>query len=117
MKQFYTRANNLYGFRNQTSSDVYNYLRIQFDAEQRRELRFEPITGWEIRNDQATGSLYVIDSKVQGNPITVNDGNMRLTFQGEQVSRNSDTFQIKAFVNPNDDSPKFQLGLLRMMTL
>ena len=98
----FTQSTDLYGFRNQTSQPVYNYMRIQFEDAQRRELRFEPITGWEIRDNRATGSLFVIDSKSTNTIGRRRDGDLRLTFQGEEIAREAASFEIQAFTNRGD---------------
>ena len=41
--------------------DVYNYLRISFNTTQRWEIRFEPISSWEVRRDGLTRAM-VLDT-------------------------------------------------------
>jgi hypothetical protein len=98
----FTQSTDLYGFRNQTNQPIYNFMRVQFPDTQRRELRFEPITSWEIRDNRATGDLFVIDSKVTTTVSLHEDGDLMLTFQGEQIARTSETFEIQAFTNRKD---------------
>ena len=44
-----------------SGEDVYNYLRFEFASPQRWEIRFEPVSSWEIRRD-AINSILVLDS-------------------------------------------------------
>lgn len=92
---------NLYGVRSATGVNVYNYLRFIFPDNVRREMRFTPITAWEIRSGTATGELVVMDPHVESK-FTVTDNGVQVEGNGEIVERDHMNFRIKNFCNPNE---------------
>lgn len=93
----YTYLSPCFGTRSLTQQAVYNFLRIQMPSVQRWEFRLEPLTGWEIRNSVATGTLEVLDARISGyRTVTSGSGSNTVTiaYSGEPVARSSDTFAI-----------------------
>lgn len=93
----YTYLDQCFGTRGLTQQNIYNFIRFQMPSVQRWEFRIEPLTGWEIRNNIATGNLEILDSKVSGyRTITSGAGANAVTiyFSGEPVARSADTFAI-----------------------
>lgn len=90
----FTMLPQCFGVRSITQQNVFNYLRIQMPQNKRWEFRFEPLSGWEIRNNIAVGNLEILDSRIS-TVRTVNDGNgVYITFNGEQVTRSVETFKL-----------------------
>jgi hypothetical protein len=92
--QQFTMLPQCFGIRSITQQSVFNYLRIQMPESRRWEFRFEPLSGWEIRNNIAVGNLEILDSRIT-TLRTVDDGNgIFITFNGEQVARSIETFKL-----------------------
>jgi len=95
----YIYLSQCFGVRSLTQQAVYNFLRLQMPSFQQWEFRIEPLTGWEIRNNIATGNLEVLDSRISGyRTITSGSGAnlVTITFSGEPVDRSTSTFQMAA---------------------
>ena len=92
----YTELSQLFGVRSTTGVAVYNYLRFEFADVRRWEIRMTPISGWEVRNNIATGDLEVLDPHL-GNLRTVTSGSVSVSYTGEQVARSQNTFAIQSF--------------------
>ena len=107
-KQQFTALKDLYGVRSATGVNVYNYLRFIFDEDLRREFRFVPVSGWEVRSGEAAGDLYVLDPHVTGTFEVTGQG-VTVQGNGEKVPRTQEQFQIKAFKNGNSND--VQLGM------
>jgi hypothetical protein len=93
----YAYLSQCFGTRSLTQQAVYNFIRIQMPSFQRWEFRIEPLTGWEIRQNIATGSLEVLDSRISGyRTVTSGAGDnlITITFSGEPVARSTSTFQM-----------------------
>lgn len=103
----FTELQNLYGFRGQTKADFYNSIRFDFGSVRRREIRFVPISGWEVRNEYTSSQLFVVDSHVADTAVLTDEG-VILSFNGQQVFNIASTFEVKGFINPNDNH--VQLG-------
>jgi hypothetical protein len=91
----YTDLSQLFGVRSTTGVAVYNYLRFEFADVRRWEIRMTPVSGWEVRNNIATGDLEVLDPHL-GNLRTVTSGSVSVSYTGEQVARSQDTFAIQS---------------------
>jgi hypothetical protein len=103
----FTTLPQCFGVRSVTQQPVYNYLRVELPETQRWEFRLTPVSGWEIRNNIATGSLEVMDGKKAG-VRRVTGGEAVITYTGEAVDRSRSTFMIPCTVS--DDS----LGIPKM---
>lgn len=91
----FTEIEQLFGIRSTTGVAVYNYLRFEFPDLRRWEIRITPISGWEVRNNIATGDLEVLDPHLD-NIRAVTSGDVTVRFTGEQVSRTEETFRIRS---------------------
>lgn len=94
----FTTTDILIGTRGIGQQPIYNYIRIQFPAWAPYELQSVPVMGCAVRS--GTEPLWVIDHKMPA--TTVSTSGLELTFNGEQVTRNTDTFGIKLFRNDRD---------------
>ena len=77
----YTVLGSLYGIRSESNVPVYNYLRLEMPATQRYEFMIEPISGWEIRSGNATGTQRVLDHRIQ-NETAVTENGVTVRFRG-----------------------------------
>jgi len=91
----YTELSQLFGVRSTTGVAVYNYLRFEFADVRRWEIRMTPISGWEVRNNIATGDLEVLDPHL-GNLRTVASNGVSVSYTGERVDRSQETFAIQS---------------------
>jgi hypothetical protein len=89
----FTQFEPCFGIRSQTQQATYNYLRIEFPTMQRWEFEIEPLTGWEIRNNIATGGLEVLDPQVDS-VRTVQTQECVIRFSGVAVDRSPGTFYM-----------------------
>lgn len=85
----FTTISAVFGVRGITQQNQFNGIAFNMPSRKRWVFRFEPISGWEIRNDIATGPLYVLNSKVDN---TISAG--VTSFRGQLISRNSEEFWI-----------------------
>jgi len=76
---------NFFAVRNQSTSPVYNFLRFQFDEEEFWEVKFVPVSSYEVRNgrevDGSPRLLNILDTKVQ-NLIGTDGEGLRIRFAG-----------------------------------
>lgn len=99
----FTTLDECFGIRSQTSKDVYNFIRLRFASEKRRELRFVPLSGYEIRNSKGMGAgdLMLLDPHVE-NKVIRTSGSVQLIFNGtENINRTPAVLGINAFSNQN----------------
>ena len=86
--------NNTYGFRSESQQAMFNFLRFEFTTSELRQVEFEPLTGFEVRNSLNTGTtLYVLDTK--NTLTTVSENGCTVAFKGESVAKTAATFGIK----------------------
>ena len=90
-----------FGIRSQSSQAIYNYLRIELPAATIPEVRFEPLTGWEIRNGYAASPFIVLDGNITTS-TTLNLGGYLVTWSGTTVSNNTNTFRLHGW-EPTQD--------------
>ena len=97
----WTYLNNTYGFRSESQQATFNFLRFEFTTNEIRQVEFEPLTGFEVRNALNTGTtLYVLDAK--NTLTTVVENGCTVAFKGESVPSTTATFGIKeATADPN----------------
>ena len=101
----WTTLNNIYGVRSETQQSTFNYIRLEFNSVKQREFAFEPLSGYEVRNEtHGVGTtLYVLDSKLPSiSPVSENG--TTVVFDGESVSLNEETFRI-TYGKADDDLP------------
>ena len=96
----YTELSQLFGIRSTTGVAVYNYLRFEFPEDNRWDIRVTPISGWEVRNNVASGSLEVLDPHYN-NVREVNSSGVTVRYTGETVSRSQDNFGIESLNGSN----------------
>lgn len=85
-----------FGVRSATQQNVFNAIRLRMPDIAQWEFRFEPLSGWEIRNNIATGSLQVLDAKMRNSEQVLNAAGVNIQFHGLQVPRRRETFTIAA---------------------
>jgi hypothetical protein len=93
----FTPLSQCFGVVSQTQQSVFNYLRIQMPSIGRWEVRFEPLSGWEIRSGVAPGDLYVLDarmSSLQTLTTSTSFGNVVVQISGRAVSRTQANFAL-----------------------
>jgi hypothetical protein len=83
----------LFGVSGSTQQQQYWYNRIEFPSRQRWELDYLPVSGWEIRNNVATGQLVVIDARLS-TLLTLTDGAAVMRVPGTFVDRQQSEFQM-----------------------
>jgi hypothetical protein len=103
----FTTLPQVFGVRSLTQQPVYNYLRLQMPGIQRWEYRLTPVSGWEIRNNIAMGSLEVLDSKVAG-LRTIYSEEVTINYTGTTVERSIGTFRLPPTCSP------VQIGIPKM---
>ena len=99
----FTTLDECFGIRSQTSQDVYNYIRLRFPDSKRREFRFVPLSGWEVRNSNrgGAGTLLLLDPHV-ATKVVRTSGDVQLVFNGiEGLGRSAAILGINAFANLN----------------
>lgn len=90
----WTYLNNTYGVRSESQQAAFNFLRFEFATSELRQVEFEPLTGFEVRNGLNTGAtLYVLDNK--NTLTTVTENGCTVAFKGESVASTTATFGIK----------------------
>lgn len=93
--QGFTELAPLFGVRCITQQSAYNSIRFNMGATKRWEFRFEPITGWEIRSGVASGSLELIDNKLQTDRF-INSGGISIACKGTSLPRNKEAFALNS---------------------
>ena len=88
----------LFGFSGSTQQAQFNFLRIEFPTRQRWEVRIDPVSGWEVRTNRATGDLIVVDARLSS-LLTVGDGAAVVRVPGEIVARQASVFQMPCTIN------------------
>jgi hypothetical protein len=74
----------LFGVSGSTQQQQYWFNRIEFPSRQRWEVEYLPVSGWEIRNNVATGELVVIDARISS-LLTLTDGSAVVRVPGSFV--------------------------------
>jgi hypothetical protein len=105
-KIYYRHENNSYtampmtfAFRGSSGEPIYSYLRFEASLSKRWELKFEPVSSWEIRNDYdgIVSPFIIIDSKistVNSWGFTAGGATFYVYWQGEIVSRDRSVFSL-----------------------
>jgi hypothetical protein len=89
----FTQLAPCFGIRSGSDQPTFNYLRLEMPSLKRWELRFEPLTGWEIRSGTATGDLVILDAKLSG-AVSGTSGGVTWRSSGEVVSRTRSQFTV-----------------------
>lgn len=95
-----------YCFRGINQQNQFNTIRLQFPDVTQWEIEFEPLSGWEIRSGNATGTYVLIDDRrnTENNLITKTHQSVTLYVYGKQgsgadigvVNTNDDPFRLPA---------------------
>lgn len=87
----FTDIDACFGIRGITQQNQFNSLLFTMPDKKRWTFRFEPLSGWEVRNNKApaTGPLYIVDSKLDS---TQQVGIAK--FNGTLITRESGSFWI-----------------------
>lgn len=91
-----------FGVRSMSSEPIFNYIRLAMPSIQRWELRFEPISGFEIRNGLVNEPLIVLDGRLKTEYKFDCGGGITAYLTGVQVPRVRQTFQFRA-LEPDKD--------------
>jgi len=83
----------LFGVSGSTQQQQYWFNRIEFPSRQRWEVEYQPVSGWEIRNNVATGELVVIDARIS-TMLTLTDGSAVVRVPGSFLNRQQSEFQM-----------------------
>jgi hypothetical protein len=83
----------LFGVSGSTQQQQYWFNRIEFPSRQRWEVEYLPVSGWEVRNNVATGELVVIDARISS-LLTLTDGSAVVRVPGSFVTRQQSEFQM-----------------------
>lgn len=97
----FTALSTCFGIRCITQQAAYNSIRLNMNSVKRWEFRFEPLSGWEIRNGIAGGALELIDSKLATDRFIADSG-VNLGFRGISLARAKDTFALNSVRRPAD---------------
>ena len=101
----------MFGVRSATGVSVYNYIRFEFPATNRWELRFTPVSSWEVRGNTATGNLEILDPHAN-NIRRIQSDDVDIRYTGVSVLRNDGTFRLSSLTTPDgqDLGPVFDDG-------
>lgn len=107
----FTNIEQLFGVRSATGVALFNYIRFEFPDANRWELRFTPISSWEVRSNSATGNLEVLDPHAN-NIRRIQSGDVDIRYTGVSVLRTDGTFRISSLTTPDgqDLGPVFDDG-------
>jgi hypothetical protein len=83
----------LFGVSGSTQQQQFWYNRIEFPSRQRWEVEYSPVSGWEVRNNVATGDLILIDARIS-TLLTLTDGAAVVRVPGSFVNRQQSEFQM-----------------------
>lgn len=92
-----------FAVKSNTGQSIYNYIRFEMPTTEVWQLRFEPITSWELRNGYVDDPFIVLDCKsksVQTQVRNVLNG-IRVTWNGGTVSNSYHTFKLRS-IEPSD---------------
>lgn len=107
----FTNIDQLFGVRSATGVAVYNYIRFEFADTNRWELRFTPVSSWEVRSNSATGNLEILDPHAN-NIRRIQSGDVDIRYTGVSVLRTDGTFRLSSLTTPDgqDLGPVFDDG-------
>jgi hypothetical protein len=92
-----------FGIKGTAGETIFNYLRFEMPSERRWEIRFEPITSWELRNDQDIDNpICIVESKSGNRHRTTGGVGITVEWYGEIKERNRKDFNITS-IEPKED--------------
>lgn len=71
-----------FGVRGITQQNQFNGISFNMSSRKRWTFRFEPLSGWEIRNQKWSGPLYILDAKLSS---VVTSPNGIASFRGQKI--------------------------------
>lgn len=80
-----------FGVRGITQQNQFNGILFTMPSRKRWTFRFEPISGWEIRNGKAAGPLHILDAKLSS---VVSPQGSIYSFRGQTINANISEFGI-----------------------
>jgi hypothetical protein len=93
----------VWGIRGTSDQPVNNAIRFEMLVDRPWEIRLEPLTSYEIRNDDDLPEpFFVIDSKSSNRHKTVVNGGIVIEWYGEEKAKNGKNFNIPA-LDPKED--------------
>lgn len=95
----------IFGVRGTSGEAAYNYMRIEMEERLDWEIRLEPVSGWEIRNNYATGCLLILDAKLSARLTIETNTGVKITYNGFEILRQRDNFFLSNL------EPKEDLGI------
>jgi hypothetical protein len=108
----YSALSPIIGVKSSTQQPVFNTIRFEMPSTAQWQIRFEPLTGWEIRSGNASGTLYVLDNTKGSDSIvslttgltagTVGGGSVTIWFNGYSVSRSKSVFELNTTKRSQD---------------
>lgn len=108
----YVAMSPILGVKSSTQQPVFNTVRFEMPSVAQWQIRFEPLTGWEIRSGNATGTLYILDNTKGSDSIvslttfltsgSVGGGSVLLAFNGYTVSRSKSVFELNTTKRSQD---------------
>lgn len=98
----FTEIPGSFGIRSVSSQPLYNYLRMSMPNVKRWELRFEPLSGFEVRNGYAAEPLIILDGRLKTEVQYVFPGGITVYWTGQIVARYRSVFRFRA-LEPDDD--------------
>lgn len=91
----YTEFPECFGVKSITQQAIFNSYSIELPQTIPVEIRHVPLSGWEIRQGIATGTLVVLDSRLSSS-VTATAGGATLRARGVTVTRSEATFRLQA---------------------
>ena len=104
----FTPLAQVFGFVGIEQQSMFNYLRLEFPSQDSWEWRYEPLSGWEVRNVITDATLYVVDSRLSDViTVTTTTGGrtLKATFNGRAVTRSQSTFKLQQTDRENIGTP------------
>lgn len=91
-----------FAVRSSTGQPVYNYLRFEMPSADVWQIRFEPITSWEMRQGYVEEPFIVLDYKKNNTETRFRNvlGGLWVTWNGETVTNQFSTFKLKSIEPP-----------------
>jgi hypothetical protein len=96
-----------FAVKSKSSQPVYNYLRFEFQSSACWQLRFEPITSWELRKNTTQAPYIVLDHRYKDESVEFEEeqGGLWVAYTGYKISNSFNTFRLTSL------EPRTNLGL------
>lgn len=92
-----------FAVRSNTAQPVYNYIRFEMSNTELWQLRFEPISSWELRSGRVDDPFMVLDYKTNNTETRFRNAldGVWVTWGGVTVTNSSNTFKLES-IEPTD---------------